>query len=134
LIQRKRKANGGNEKRFTSVFARSSQRKTSGRGIEWHYLLHPVPKAGGIAQNPFYFYFFYLAPVLIPPAEFFAQMNAAHGNVSLYLKIDIYAHRGTNFRYSENTSWFEGRRTFAFFFYHVSGFTRRNLSTSRDIS
>lgn len=106
---------------------------------EWHYLLHPVPKASDTissrgSRNPLLSLFFTRSRIN-PTCRVFRSNDAARGNVSLYLKIDIYAHPGADSRYSEDTSRFEGHRTLVFFFAtFVSGFSRGNLSTSKDAS
>lgn len=51
-----------------------------------------------------------------PTCRVFRSNDAARENVSLYLKIDIYAHPGADSRYSEDASRFEGHRTLVFFF------------------
>lgn len=67
-----------------------------------------------LSQKPFLSLFF-TGTGINPTRWVFRVNDAARGNVSL--KIDIYAHRSVDSRYSEDASQSEGHRTLVFFFF-----------------
>lgn len=102
-----------------SLFPTENRRNARSEHTKWHYLLHPVPKASDTipsrgSRNPLLSLFFTRSRIN-PTCRVFRSNDAARENVSLYLKIDIYAHPGADSRYSEDASRFEGHRTLVFF-------------------